>query len=111
MPQALKWTEAADAAIRSMRAEGRTWEVIGAALGLSRNTVIERGRRLCALAPKRQVQPGAGRQGAEDPNRAPLAAGHPLTWRLLSREDYPKFQGFRETKAAGGQSGRAGAAP
>jgi hypothetical protein len=101
MPQALKWTETADAAIRSMRADGRTWEAIGASLGLSRNTVIERGRRLCALAPKRQVQPACVRPASEDPNRAALPAGHPLTWRLLSEEDYPQFQSFRESFAGG----------
>lgn len=91
MPQARNWTETADMAIRTMRAEGRTWEAIGARLGLSRNTVIERGRRLCAQAPKRGTPADCEQVAAEDPNRAPLPAGHPATWHLLTAEEFPKF--------------------
>jgi len=78
----------ADNAIRTMRADGQTWAAIGRSLGLSRNTVIERGRRLCAHAPKRVFLP-LRRTVSDDPNRAPLPAGHPLTWGLLTDADFP----------------------
>jgi hypothetical protein len=88
MPQARQWTEAADQVICNMRGAGDTWAAIGQRLGLSRNTVIERGRRLRAEAP---VKAPAVKEYdmLEDPNRGPLPAGHPLTWGLLSDEPYP----------------------
>ncbi len=88
MPQPRVWSEAADRTIREMRASGATWAVIGCTLGLSRNTVIERGRRLRAEAPPRQAiihEPGI----SDDPNRLPLRAGHPITWALLTDLPYP----------------------
>jgi hypothetical protein len=51
MPQARAWTDKADSVICSMRGAGATWAMIGVSLGLSRNTVIERGRRLQAAPP------------------------------------------------------------
>jgi hypothetical protein len=72
-----------------MRGDGASWAAISRALGLSRNTVIERGRRLRAAAPVRVAVPVAERPEIDDPNRPPLAAGHPLTWGLLTSEPYP----------------------
>ncbi len=89
MPQARVWSEVADRTIREMRTSGATWAVIGRTLGLSRNTVIERGRRLRAEAPPRQAaiqEPAI----SEDPNRLPLRAGHPITWSLLTDLPYPE---------------------
>jgi hypothetical protein len=71
-----------------MRADGQTWAAIGRSLGLSRNTVIERGRRLCAHAPRRATAV-VPKSVSDDPNRAPLPAGHPLTWGLLTDADFP----------------------
>lgn len=88
MPQARQWTEAADIVIVQMRGGGETWAVIGRTLGLSRNTVIERGRRLRAQAPVRLVAPKP-EMVSDDPNRSALRAGHPLTWGLLTSEPYP----------------------
>lgn len=89
MPEARQWTAAADAAICNLRAAGETWAVIGRSLGLSRNTVIERGRRIHAEAPPRIAQ--AARQSADDdPQRGPLPAGHPRTWGLLTAEPFPR---------------------
>lgn len=88
MPQARCWTETADSVIKAMRADGQTWAAIGRSLGLSRNTVIERGRRLCAHAPKRTVM-AVPKPVSDDPNRAPLPAGHPLTWGLLTDAEFP----------------------
>jgi hypothetical protein len=90
MPKARVWTAAADAVIREMRAGGETWAQIGRTLGLSRNTVIERGRRLCAQAPVRVAAPVSAEVVSEDPNRGTLRAGHPLTWGLLMSEPYPQ---------------------
>lgn len=88
MPQAREWTAAADRVIFDMRGDGETWAAIGLRLGLSRNTVIERGRRLRAEAPVK-VAVVKEYDLLEDPNRGPLPAGHPLTWGLLSGEPYP----------------------
>jgi hypothetical protein len=88
MPQARQWTETADNVIRDMRGAGATWAAIGVRLGLSRNTVIERGRRLRAEAPARAAMVKECDM-REDPNRPPLPAGHPLTWGLLTTEPYP----------------------
>ena len=89
MPQAREWTAAADKVIYDMRGDGETWAAIGRRLGLSRNTVIERGRRLRADAPVRQFVPKEYDK-MEDPNRGPLPAGHPLTWGLLTSEPFPQ---------------------
>lgn len=89
MPQARQWTEAADRMICDMRGAGETWAAIGLRLGLSRNTVIERGRRLRAEAPVRAAVVKEYDM-LEDPNRPALPAGHPLTWGLLSDEPYPE---------------------
>jgi hypothetical protein len=88
MPEAKVWTAATDGVICTMREAGDTWAAIGGALGLSRNTVIERGRRLRAFAPPK-VLVVAEKQVSEDPNRLPLPAGHPVTWRLISDAPYP----------------------
>lgn len=107
MPKSRDWTEDADMTIRLMRAAGATWSAIGLALGLSRNTVIERGRRLCAAAPKRVAVCTVIRQQADDPNRDPLPAGHPLTWGLLSDAEFPKPEdAWQEAPATAASMGR-----
>ena len=88
MPEARVWTAVADRVICTMREGGETWAAIGQRLGLSRNTVIERGRRLRATAPPKPVFV-AERAVSEDPNRLPLPAGHPVTWQLISDAPYP----------------------
>jgi hypothetical protein len=90
MPQARQWTEIADFTICRMRGGGATWAEIGRTLGLSRNTVIERGRRLRAEAPVKVVEPVVKEVISDDPNRGALRAGHPLTWGLLTSEPYPE---------------------
>ena len=67
MPRKITWTEAQDMQIRRLRAEGRTWDEIGTALGVTRWTVIERGRRVGAKPPppgwvRAPPPPAAGRQ-------------------------------------------------
>ena len=82
MPIRRNWTDQADATIKAMRATGATWAAIGAALGLSRNTVIERGRRIRAAGGPQPVAK-VPRSPEEDPNRGALPAGHEITWGLL----------------------------
>jgi len=88
MPHARQWTTAADVTICDMRRSGFCWAEIGRTLGLSRNTVIERGRRLRAEAPARPAV-SVEREISDDPNRGALPAGHKLTWGLLTDAAYP----------------------
>lgn len=78
MPIKLRWTDAADTHIRRLRAEGASWDAIAAAIGTSRWSAIERGRRIGARAPIRVAPP------PPDPGREPLAAGHPITWGAIT---------------------------
>lgn len=66
-----------------MRAGGATWAAIGVTLGLSRNTIIERGRRIHATGGPSVIACPV-RPPEEDLNRAVLPAGHPVTWGLLT---------------------------
>lgn len=81
MPRKITWTEAQDMQIRRLRAEGRTWDEIGAAMGLTRWTVIERGRRVGAKPPPPDCVPAP-----PDPNRDPLPAGSPVTWAAITQD-------------------------
>ena len=90
MPQARQWTETADRTICEMRGAGETWSAIGRRLGLARSTVIERGRRLRAAAPKKMAAPPKRDDLLDDANRPPLPPGHPLTWGLLTSEPFPE---------------------
>ncbi len=93
MPHARIWTKPADATIITMRGDGASWAEISRTLSLSRNTVIERGRRLRAAAPLRVIAQVVEGPDTDDPNRSPLPAGHPLTWGLLTDEPYPEVNG------------------
>src|SRR4051794_34268243 len=75
MPKRIEWTDAQDAKIKRMRAERASWDVIAIAVGVTRWTVIERGRRLGARLPPPDFEPPT-----EDPERPPLPPGHPETW-------------------------------
>ena len=80
MPKRIDWTEAQDMVIRRMRTECETWDAIAIAVGVTRWTVIERGRRLGArLPPHDYVPPG------EDPERPALPPGHRETWGVIIR--------------------------
>lgn len=90
MPQAREWSEVQDTVILTMRAAGSTWAAIGQRLGMSRNTVIERGRRIHAAAgvvkrgPATCPAQAVAKKVSEDENRGALPAGHPLTWGLIA---------------------------
>lgn len=80
MPKKLVWTDGQDTQIRRMRGEGAQWDAIAEVLGLTRWTVIERGRRL-----------GVSRRPVHAPvmpldlERPPLPAGHTESWGAITR--------------------------
>ncbi len=79
MPKRIDWTEAQDTKIKRMRAEREPWDTIAVAMGVSRWTVIERGRRLGARLPPPDFEPPP-----EDPERPPLQPGHKETWGIIN---------------------------
>lgn len=81
MPKKIEWTEGQDNNIKRMRAENASWDMIAAAIGVTRWTVIERGRRLGARLPPMDFEPPP-----EDPERMPLPPGHPDTWGAIIKE-------------------------
>jgi hypothetical protein len=78
MPKRIVWTEVQDTKIKRMRAECASWDSIALAIGVTRWTVIERGRRLGARLPPPDFVPQP-----EDPDRPPLPPGHPETWGII----------------------------
>jgi hypothetical protein len=80
MPKKIEWTAAQDMQIKRMRAEGSAWDAIAAALGVTRWTAIERGRRIGALRPPADFVPQP-----ENPLRDALPAGHPRSWDVLTQ--------------------------
>lgn len=80
MPKKIEWTEVQDLKIKRMRAERVSWDVIAVAVGVTRWTVIERGRRLGARLP-----PADFELPPEDPERPALPPGHPDTWGAITR--------------------------
>jgi hypothetical protein len=66
-----------------MRAAGNTWQAIGDKLGLHRNTVIERGRRLKAAAPIKRLATPKPLQISSKVNREPLPRFHPVMVSLI----------------------------
>ena len=79
MPKKLEWTDAQDAKLRRLRAQGATWDGIAAVLGLTRWAAMERGRRIGARLP-----PPNFVASPEDPAREPLPSGHPLSWDAIN---------------------------
>jgi hypothetical protein len=74
------WTQGQDTQIRRLRAEGATWDIIAAILGLTRWTVIERARHIGMERP-----PANALAVVNDPEREPLPAGHADTWGAINR--------------------------
>jgi len=78
VPKRIEWTEVQDMKIKRMRAESASWDCIAVAVGVTRWTVIERGRRLGARLPPPDFEPAS-----EDPDRPALPPGHPETWGFI----------------------------
>lgn len=91
--RAAEWSEARDARLRRLRAEGCGWHAIGQDLGVSPDMARERARRIGARRAARGLpdsqpdpQPDPWQHpDLHDPRRPPLPAGHPLAWALLTR--------------------------
>jgi hypothetical protein len=81
VPRRIEWTDVQDMKIRRMRAESASWDTIAIAVGVTRWTVIERGRRLGARLPPPDFQPPP-----DDPERPALPPGHPETWGIIIKE-------------------------
>jgi hypothetical protein len=79
MPKKLAWSDAQDTQIRRLRAEGASWDNIAAILGQTRWAIMERGRRIGALRPPREIVPPH-----EDPGRDALPPGHPRSWGAIT---------------------------
>jgi hypothetical protein len=74
------WTSELDDRLSSLRRAGTTWDKIAESMGLGRNTVLERGRKIGA----RRVAQKAPVLQQEARDRPPRPAGHPLTWGLIT---------------------------
>lgn len=83
MPRKHYWTPAEDEVLRVHRANRQSWDEIAAALGISRSTARDRGRAIGARRPT-PGRPGPDPEMLADPNRDPLAAGHPIAWAVLT---------------------------
>jgi hypothetical protein len=85
----IQWTQAADQRLIRLRQEGKSFRFMAKAFGLGRTTITERVRRLGLDIPAtpgpqpRAPQPRASQPEADDA-RAPLAAGHPISWGLIT---------------------------
>lgn len=73
-----KWTAERDETLMRLRWGGLTWDAIAAEMGLGRNSVLERGRRLGARRQKLPVPV------VEDKDRPPRPPGHPATWGAIT---------------------------
>jgi hypothetical protein len=78
LPRRIEWTAVQDMKIKRMRAESASWDSIAVAVGVTRWTVIERGRRVGARLPPPDFQPSP-----EDPERPTLPPGHQHTWGII----------------------------
>ncbi len=76
----VRWDAELDERLLRLRWAGVTWDGIAEAMGLGRNTVLERGRKIGARRMTRAQM--AAPEEARD--RPPRQAGHPLTWGMLT---------------------------
>ncbi len=121
MPRKFVWTNAQDAQIRRLRVEGGSWDSIAAILGLTRWTVIERGRRIGAQRPPREFVLPPGRPSARSTaGRTSAQLGcdqcrHRPAGRALSSANLPALNPVKGTidehgQGYGGAAVRRGAA-
>lgn len=75
----IAWTQLADGNLLRMRAAGVCWPTVARHLHVGRSAAIERARSLGVLPATRLPQPKPVLP-ASRVDRAPLPAGHPLTW-------------------------------
>jgi hypothetical protein len=73
------WTAVLDEALLTLRGAGLTWDQVATELDLTRNTVVERGRRIGARGPRRSMD-----MILEPRDRPARPPGHPATWALIT---------------------------
>jgi hypothetical protein len=77
MSRKIVWTDGQDMQIRRLRTEGASCDVIALLLGVTRAAVAERARQL-GVDQKPVID-------LDQPDRAPLPAGHRETWDSINR--------------------------
>jgi hypothetical protein len=92
MKSRIAWTTELDAELRRRRGLRETWQVICAGMGLGRNSIIERCRKIGA---RKGVATAAG--PVDDKDRPALAAGHPASWALINAGLATKMEAFDPT--------------
>lgn len=80
MANKLVWTGLRDGILRTLREQGMSWECVAAAMGISRWTAIGRAKALGLHAPL----PRPPRPPVPERGEAPLPAGHPIAWAVLT---------------------------
>jgi hypothetical protein len=80
VPPKLTWTAATDQQILRRRAGGVSWDMIAAALGITRWAAIERGHHIGAQLQRARLPVPEDDATAPDPAREPLPPGHPISW-------------------------------
>jgi len=73
------WTDALDRQLITLRWNRLSWDQITAVMGIGRNAVIERGRRLGAKRKAAEVA-----IAAEDLDRPSMRAGHDISWGVIN---------------------------
>jgi hypothetical protein len=98
MQASVRWTADLDEKLKALRAGGLTWDAMAVAMGMGRNTVLERGRRIGARKLRPTAHPLPPLPVAADrPARPP---GHASCWGLITAGTvldgepypYPVFQ-------------------
>ncbi len=76
----VEWTDTLDTRLCLLRHAGLTWDGIAQAMGLGRNTVLERGRKIGARRPAQRPVLAV----ADSRDRPALTPGHPESWGLIT---------------------------
>lgn len=88
------WTAEQDDAIRALRMEGKSWQQVADVLGMGRNTVLERGRRINAVLGEIEKPALVASSSNPEANRAPLEPGNSITWGMIApHTSYPTNEG------------------
>lgn len=83
MALSIVWTPFADLTLLQMRHEGAPWPIIARQLQVGRSAAIERARCL-GIKSKTRLPPAPHVARSPRIDRAPLPAGHPLTWGAIT---------------------------
>jgi len=96
MPIAIVWTTEMDDTLRFMVSNAQSFEAIGPALGMNRETAVRRARTLGIFKSRQHARtPNPPAVPALDRRQDALPAGHPYSWNLINRglsiegEPYP----------------------